>query len=130
MELALQSSDFMETLNRQTLRVRGLEGSRYTLKINGLVVGSYSREQLSEGLNLAGLPTPMARQAAGVHALTLKRTDVHQLRWRQLQVPLQNDSPARVAAILDNLDALEEELAARQRAAAQPGACYYELVAE
>ena len=130
MELALQSSDFLETLNRQTLRVRGLDGARYTLKINGTTVGSYSREDLAQGLNLAGLPTPMARQAATVHALTIKRADVHQTRWRQIQVPLQAEHPARVATIMDNLDALEDELAARQRAAAQPSECYYELVAE
>ncbi len=130
MELALKSSDFMETLNQQTLRLRGLDGARYTLKINGSVVGSFSREELDKGLNLAELATPMARQAAAVHALTIKRADVHQVRWRQVQVPLQADSPARVAAILDNLDALDEELAARQRAAAQPAVCYYELVTE
>ena len=84
MELALKSSDFMETLNQQTLRVRGLEGARYTLKINGAVVGAYSREELDKGLNLAELPTPMARQAAGVHALTIKRADVHRSEERRV----------------------------------------------
>jgi hypothetical protein len=86
MDLALKSSDFMEALNQQTLRVRGLEAARYTLKINGSVVGSFSREQLAEGINLAGLPTPMAKQSLGVHLLTLKRGDVHEMRWKQLQV--------------------------------------------
>jgi lysophospholipase L1-like esterase len=130
MDLALKSSDFMEALNQQTLRVRGLEAAEYTLKINGSVVGSFSREQLAEGLNLAGLPTPMAKQALGVHLLTLKRGDVHEMRWKQLQVALQNDNLARLPAVLEGLDAMDEELAVRQRAAAQPIACSYELIPE
>jgi hypothetical protein len=51
-------------------------------------------------------------------------------RWRQIQMALRDDNLARVESILDNLDALEAELAARQRAAAQPAACYYELIPE
>jgi hypothetical protein len=130
MDLALKSSDFMEALNQETLRVRGLEGAEYTLKIDGSVVGSFSRDQLAEGLNLAGLPTPMAKQSLGVHLLTLKRGDVHEMRWKQLQVALQNDNLARLPAVLDGLDAMDEELAVRQRAAAQPVACSYELIPE
>jgi hypothetical protein len=126
MDLALKSSDFMEALNQQTLRVRGLDGAKYTLKINGSVVGSFTRDQLAEGLNLAGLPTPMAKQSLTVHLLTVKRNDVHEM----LQVALQNDNLARLPAVLDGLDAMDEELAVRQRAAAQPVACSYELIPE
>jgi len=130
MDLALSSSDFTEALNRQTLRVRGLEAARYTLKINGSETGSFSREQLAAGLNLAGLATPMAKQSFGVHLLTLKRGEVHELRWKQLQVPFESDNLARLPAVLEGLDAMEEELAARQRAAAQPVVCLYELIPE
>jgi lysophospholipase L1-like esterase len=128
MALAVKSSDFMQALNQQTLRVTGLTGASYTLKINGAVVGTFSGAQLTEGINLAELPTPMAKQAAGVHALTLKRTDVHNTRWRQLQVPFQNETLPRMQSILSNLDGLDEELAVRQRAAAQPANCFYELI--
>jgi hypothetical protein len=120
----------MEALNQQTLRIRGLEGARYTLKINAGVVGSFSREQLEEGLNLAGLPTPMAKQSVGVHQLTLKRGEVHEMRWKQLQVALHDDNPSRLPAVLEGLDAVEEELTVRQRAAAQPVPCSYELIPE
>lgn len=128
--LALESSDFMETLNQQTLQVHGLQAPKYTLKINGAVVGSYGREEFDKGLNLAVLPTPMARQAASVHQLTLRRTSLHELRWRQFQMAFRNDNLPRVSTIIENLDALDEELAVRQRAAAQPAACYYELIPE
>lgn len=126
--LAVKSSDFVQTLNQQTLRVTGLNGAKYTLKINGAEVGAFSGEQLAAGINLAELPTPMAKQAAGVHALTLKRADVHNSRWRQFQVPFQNETLPRMQSILSNLDALDDELAARQRAAAQPSTCFYELI--
>jgi hypothetical protein len=130
MDLAIKSSDFMEALNQQTLRVRGLEAAKYTLKINGSVIASFSREQFAEGINLAGLPTPMAKQSLGVHLLTLKRSDVHETRWKQLQAGLHDDNLSRLPAGLEGLDAVEEELAARQRAAAQPVACSYELIPE
>jgi hypothetical protein len=126
--LAVKSSDFVQALNQQSLRVTGLTGASYTLKINGAAVGTFSREQLDAGINLAELPTPMAKQAAGAHALTLKRSDVHNARWRQIQVPFQKETLPRLESILSNLDALDEELATRQRAAAQPSQCFYELI--
>ena len=129
-DLALECSDFMEALNRQTLRVRGLEAARYILKIEGGEVGSFTREQLSKGINLAAMPTPMAKQAVGVHVLTLKRGDLHETRWKQLQVGLEADNLTRLPAVLEGLDAMEEELAVRQRSAAQPVACAYELIPE
>ncbi len=129
-DLALECSDFLEALNRQTLRVRGLEAARYTLKIDGDEVGSFPREQLAKGINLAALATPMAKQAAAVHALTLKRGDLHETRWKQLQVGLESDGLAALPATLAGLDAIDEELVARQRAASQPVARFYELSPE
>jgi hypothetical protein len=52
------------------------------------------------------------------------------MRWKQLQVALRDDNLSRLPAVLDGLDAMDEELAARQRAAAQPAACSYELIPE
>jgi lysophospholipase L1-like esterase len=126
--LAVRSSDFAEALNRQNLSVTGLPAGSWALKINGSTVGTYASGQLAAGVNLAEMPTPMAKQAAGVHTLTLKRANVHQLRWRQLQTALEQDNLPRLASILDNLDALDAELAVRQRAAAQPASCFYELI--
>lgn len=126
--LAVKSSAFSEKLNQETLRVTGLAAAGYSLKINGRVIGTFSRDQLGSGLNLAELDTPMAQQAAQVHALTLKRADMHNVRWRQIQVPFQSDALPRIVAIEDNLDALEADLAALQRSTAQPAACLYELI--
>ena len=131
MALAVKSSDFVKSLNQQPLKVTGLTADRYTLKIDGSDVGVFTREQLAEGVNLAVLPTPMAKQAADVHRLTLQHNNLHFARWRSIQVPLANTKSARVQKalpeLLQGLDEDEAEVVKQQRAAAQPRACSYEL---
>jgi hypothetical protein len=128
--LALKASDFNRTLNRQTLAVNGLTRARYVLRIDGEFAGSFSRQDLAEGVDLGAMPTPMAKQALEVHALTLKRAAIHNARWRQVQVPMQDTKAGRLQAALDSLDALEAELVEQQRAAAQPKPRRYELTPE
>lgn len=130
MELALKSSDFTDTINRETLRVTGLQAAKYTLKINGSPIGSFTREQLAESINLAEFATPMMNQSVAVHVLTLKRNEIHEFRWKQLQVPLEADHLDRLPAVIDDLDKLEEDLIARRKAAAQTLVCSYELIPE
>ena len=124
--LAVASSDFVATLNQQTLRVRGLDEGRYTLKIDGDSAGDFTSAQLAEGVNLAALATPMAKQAAEVHALTLKHNNVHFFRWRTLQTVLEADG-FNAGPSEASLDALEEQIVAAQRMAAQPKLRRYEL---
>lgn len=128
--LAIKSSDFMDALNRQTLKVNGLTGSNYTLKINGTSLGSFSKDKLATGVNLAALPTPMQAQAMALVALTIRRGEIQHMRWRNIQMELRELGIARASAVADNLDALELEVIARQRAAAQPGTYVYELIPE
>jgi lysophospholipase L1-like esterase len=128
--LAVQSSDFVETLNQQPLKVRGLAAGRYTLKIDGEMIGSFAADQLAAGINLATLPTPMARQAARVHALTLQHVNLHHARWRQIQVPLEKSAAPHLLKALDALDEVEADLVREQRAAAQPSPHRYELTPE
>ena len=82
------------------------------------------------GINLADLPTPMVRQAATVHALTLQHTAIHNTRWRQLQVPLQNNESPELLNALKGLDELEARLVREQRAAAQPRTHRFQLSPE
>jgi lysophospholipase L1-like esterase len=125
--LVLKSSDFVDTLNREPLRVKGLARGNYRLDIDGESAGTFSAEQLSSGINLADLPTPMTRQAAGVHSLTLQHTAIHNTRWRQLQVPLQTNETPELLSALKSLDELDARLARDQRAAAQPHPHRYQL---
>ena len=128
--LAVKSSDVMEALNQQPLKVRGLQTGRFALKIDGETVGSFTAEELSAGVNLAALPTPMAAQAARVHALTLRHSSIHNARWRQVQVPLEKSAAPHLLKALDALDELEGDVIREQRAAAQPVAHRFELVME
>ncbi len=128
--LALRSSDFVEALDRQPLRITGLPSARYVLRIDDEMVGSFSRQDLADGVNLALLPSPMAKQALDVHALTIRHNQIHYERWRHLQVPLQEQKLERLQPVLDSLDALEAELIDQQRAAAQPKPRHYQLSPE
>jgi lysophospholipase L1-like esterase len=125
--LAVNSSDFMDALNREILKVSGLEGKEYALKIDGETVGKFATEKLEQGVNLALLPTPMMKQAQQVHKLTLQHNDIHFARWRQIQVKVSSDLP-HLKQALDALDTLEADVVKEQRAAAQPKPHKYELV--
>ena len=89
------------------------------------------KEEWAKGVNLATLPTPMAKQAAAVHDLTLRHNVVHFARWRMAGVNLDNIAipPAHLQAAADALDTLEADVLVEQHAAAQPKSHRYELVA-
>ncbi len=128
--LAVRSSDVLQALDQELLRASGLAAVRYSLKIDGADMGDFTKEQLSDGINLATLPTPMMKQAADVHALTLKHNNLHFVRWRQTQVPLAQDTLAHTQAALDALDLLEGDIVQLQRTVAQPKSHHYELIPE
>jgi len=128
MALAVNSSDFMETLNRQILRIKGIHDATFTLRIDGSEVGAFSGADFEKGVNLARYKTPMWAQAWQLHLMTLKRAALHNTRWRQVQVPLESENAAGMKAALDALDAVEAELTAKQRALAQPKPHKFELI--
>ena len=106
----------------------GLKAGKYTLQIDGAEAGVFAAEELAAGINLAVLPTPMARQAAAVHALTLRHNSLHSTRWRQVQVPMEKDLSPSVLKALVALDEVEADIVKQQRAAAQPQPRRYELI--
>ena len=130
-KLAVNSSDFIKSLNQQPLKVTGLGASRYVLKIDGKPVGDFTREELATGINLAILNTPMAEQAKEVHKLTVQHNNLHFERWRDLQVRLTKHAAGKISqatqALLAAFDAEEAELVEKQRAAAKPVSHHYEL---
>ncbi len=125
--LVVKSSDVVQALDQQALKVTGLTAARYKLSIDGEEVGVFSKEELERGINLAVLPTPMVKQAAAVSDLTVKHNTIHFARWRQLQVPLQGEQLTHLQAAYDALDALESDVVEKQRALSQPKACHYQL---
>lgn len=126
--LVVQSSDLIQALDQEELRVTGLAPGRYALKIDGGEVGTFSSADFSAGVNLALLPTPMLKQAQAVHELTVEHNDLHSARWHILQVPFQTDPLPHLEQGLQTLDTLEEEIVQRQHAAALPKPHHYELI--
>ena len=127
--LAVKASDVEQALDEEMLRIHGLPAKSYKLSIDGEEVGTFAAAQLESGINLAMQSTPMTRQAADVHALTLKHNNIHAARWRNVQVALEKDDLAHKQAAVDALDLLENDIVKRQRAAAQPKPHHYSVVA-
>jgi len=126
--LAVRSSDFVQALDQEPLKVTSLTAARYTLKIDGEKVGDFTKEQLAQGINLALESTPMMKQASRVHDLTLKHNDIHFARWRDVQITLQDYKFGGEQGAVDALDNLEEQIVQEQRATAQPKPRHYELL--
>jgi lysophospholipase L1-like esterase len=128
MDLAVRSSDIVESLDQELLRVTDLAAGKWELKIDGLVAGSFRSDDLAKGINLATLTTPMLNQSLEVHALTLKHNNIHFTGWRTIQTGLASDaSPYTKQNAMLAMDQLDNELVAEQRAAAQPRAHRFEL---
>jgi lysophospholipase L1-like esterase len=127
MKLAVQSSDFMQAMDWQPLKVTGLKGQKYGLKIDGEQVGTFTARQLADGVNLAELPTPMVRQAQAVHDLTVKHNNIHTTRWRELQAALAQQSVPHLSQAIEAMDNVEADLVTQQRLLAQPKSYRYEL---
>ena len=125
--LAVASSPILDELDRQIVRVKGLSAAKYELKIDDKVIGEFTREQLAEGVNLAGLRTPMLEQSLDVHGQTLRHNNLHFTRWRMIQVPLAGMDEAKIKAATDALDSLEADVVAQQRQTAQPKPHAYTL---
>jgi lysophospholipase L1-like esterase len=127
--LAVSSSDVVESLDQQPLKVTNLTAANYSLRIDGEEITSLSKEQLQTGVNLALIRTPMLKQALEVHDLTLKHNNIHFARWRTVQVPLDSMlGSTQVQNAMKALDALEAELIAQQKAKAKPTAHRFVLV--
>jgi hypothetical protein len=74
------------------------------------------------------LETPMMEQARTVHSLTRKHADLHNTRWRNIQVPLARDQMPERDEAMALLDKMEADLVRQQHEAAQPVAHKFQLV--
>lgn len=62
-DLAVSSSDLVQTLDQETLQVTGLPEGSYRLTIDGNDVANFRNTELASGINLARLETPMLSQS-------------------------------------------------------------------
>jgi lysophospholipase L1-like esterase len=122
-QFVLSISDLAD-MDRQILCVDHLPAPRYTLKIDGRTLSSFSREQLAAGVNLALYPTPMESQARDVDGIELKRTRLDEAHFiLAIEDPVAPDAAAATKAIEEKDVILQEA----QRKTAQPVAHQFEL---
>ncbi len=70
----------------------------------------------------------MTKQADEVYKLTVSHCDVHNDRWRTVQVPLAPYDLAAAQPAMQSADALEEAILQKRREVAKPKAHKFELV--
>ena len=128
MMLAVNSSDFLEALNRQTLRVANLPAAEYSLKIDGQEVGVMSREELARGVNLASVKTPMWQQARQVLDLIKSHNDTHFTRWRVLSDAAYGQYQAAYQEAQEAIGKLEAEVVQKVHDTAPPRSHRFELI--
>lgn len=75
MNFVLSVSDLFSS-DREMLRVNGLRGGEYTLRIDSMQIGSFSADQLGKGINLATMKTPMWQQARQYDGELGQRSDL------------------------------------------------------
>ena len=133
-QLVARLMHMYDKLDAETLKVTGLQSANYALKIDGNTVGTFSKAQLAQGINLARYDTPMMQQANKVLTLVWHRVDVRFYGWRGIQVPLRADpipsTQHEINRMLANLIQWQDKLVDETHAAAQPEAHHYELVAQ
>ncbi len=126
--LVLRSSDVAEALNDETLKVSGLKNGVYTLRVDGAAVANLNNDELKRGVNLALLETPMTKQAKEVYDLTVERCNIHNDRWRNVQVPLAPYNLSAAQPAMASADALDQAIAQKRHEMAQPKPHKFELV--
>ncbi|MGC2661649.1 MAG: SGNH/GDSL hydrolase family protein [Bryobacteraceae bacterium] len=127
--LVLKSGDVTQTLNQEPLTVTGLQSGVYSIKIDGTAVATVNDDELARGVNLAILKTPMTEQAKKVYDLTVSHCNIHNERWRTIQVPLADDNLPQTAPAMAAADALERAVIDERHRVAEPTPHHFEIVA-
>ncbi|MGH9654191.1 MAG: SGNH/GDSL hydrolase family protein, partial [Bryobacteraceae bacterium] len=86
--LVTKLTGMYHALDKETLQASGLKAARYQLSIDGRPVGTFSKGQLTHGINLARYDTPMMDQAHQVLTSVWHRVDLRFYGWRAVQVAL------------------------------------------
>jgi lysophospholipase L1-like esterase len=122
-QFVLELSD-LAAMDQQMLRVDGLSAAQYTLKIDGHIIGSFTRYQLGTGVNLALYATPMQSQAKGVDGIELKRMRLDETNFI---MSIEDPKVPGTADATRAIEAKDAALLAEERKEAQPKSCRFEL---
>jgi lysophospholipase L1-like esterase len=125
--LVSRSSDVTNALNDEALKVTGLKNGVYVLKVDGTKAATFNNDELARGVNLARFDTPMTRQAKEVYDLTVSHCQVHNDRWRNVQVPLAVYNFPVTQNAVQSADTLEQAILQKRHEIATPRAHKFEL---
>jgi hypothetical protein len=113
--------------NHYGMTVRGLQPGNYELLANGKPVGTWSADQLAQGIELgANQNWPATKQAADLLQLVFQKNNVWYYQWRQLRLPI-SDRYAAKADVDHALTQLEDQMTAHIHELAQPISISVEL---
>ena len=78
------------------MKVTGLTGKSYELKINDSPIAIYTTAELSHGVNItAPMKGPLWDQAMAVAQATLHRQNAHYAKWRSVWLKDQSEHDPR-----------------------------------
>jgi lysophospholipase L1-like esterase len=123
--LLLGLTDIEQQLNQETLQVTNLEAGQYTLKIDEEMVGTFSGDELSTGINLADYATPMRSQAQRASWMVRDRDQAHTLHLRML---IRKENVGSLQGGADVMDQFENSLESSIYEEAAPKAHVYSLI--
>lgn len=115
-DLALKASTVLQDLDQETLSLTGLRPGQYEVRIDDWLIGTFNADELSSGINLATMDTPMLAQARLVAVDNGHKNSLEATRFSMINHSM--DSLTQEAA-----GKLERALAAsddKQRSDAQP----------
>jgi lysophospholipase L1-like esterase len=125
----------LKDLNYYGLKVKGLNGGKYALSIDGEQVGEYTAEALSEGVNLGNLRKgPLFQQGQQVYQMIVAKNNAVHQRFRGVVMFNAPDwladvakerKPAELKKRMDKIQAMQEEIYKK----AQPATHRFELKA-
>jgi lysophospholipase L1-like esterase len=111
-------------VDQQILRVEALDAGQYQLLIDGKAIGTFSRDALQAGVNLALYKTPMVDQARDMDDTQNQRMQLDRARF-VLSANL-NEDAASISAE-DKLRQAEDQLSAEMRKKLNPAPHKFEL---
>lgn len=115
------------SLDQEILRVTGLTAPEYTLTIDSQAIGTFTREELDHGINLALRQTPIEQAAKAIDWTADDRAKLSGTRFDLLTEP--GDVPGRAEA-LSALDGLDQRMVDDEYKSARPKSHGFVLAAE
>ena len=122
--LAVKFSDITTSLNQQTLQIHGLPTGNYDLLIDQRKIAMFSSDELSGGVNLATLDTPMLEQSRLVAVDTEKKNNLEGRRFKIISASSTAEASKTAAALAQAIIVAT----ARQRADSQPRPHQFQIV--